>query len=103
MAFNLIPKIGQWYKHYLADSIFEIVAYDEDEGLIEIQYFAGEIEEIDVDEWRESDLDEIPEPEDWSGPYELSKEDVYYSDNPLHPENWSGPLAGIEPEQEDWY
>lgn len=103
MAFNVVPTIGQWYKNRQSTDLFEIVAYDEADGFVEIQYFAGEIEEFDLETWSELDLIEIPEPEDWSGPFELTKEDIDYSDNPLHPENWSGPLAGIEPDLEDWY
>lgn len=103
MGFHMPTEVGLWYKNRETGDIFEIVASDEDDGYVEIQYFAGEIEEIDLETWYELELIEIPEPEDWSGPFELTKEDIDYSDNPLHPENWSGPLAGIEPDAEDWY
>lgn len=103
MGFNTNPVIGQWYKNRESSDIFEIVAADEADGFVEVQYFASEIEEFDMETWNEFDLIEIPEPEDWSGPFELTKEDISYSDYNIQPENWSGPLAGIEPDTEDWY
>ena len=35
-----LPSIGAWYRHTGGDS-FEVVAFDEDDGTIEIQYFDG--------------------------------------------------------------
>lgn len=103
MTFNTTPVIGQWYKEKESGDIFEVVAADEADGFVELQYFSGEIEEFDLELWHSFDLLEIPEPEDWSGPFEMTREDLDYSDYTFHPENWSGPLTGIEPEYEDWY
>ena len=91
------PDIGHWYKDQEANHLFEVVASDMCDQSVEIQYFAGEIEEVDLETWYELDLKRIPAPEDWSGPYEVSREDLGYSDEPIHPEDWSGPLAEIEP------
>ena len=91
------PNVGSWYKNQDINNLFEVVATDED-GNVEIQYFAGEIEEIDLDTWNELDLKLVPPPEDWSGPYEVSRDDLGYSDSSYQPEDWSGPLSGIEPE-----
>jgi hypothetical protein len=35
--------------------------------LVEIEYLDGEIEELDLDGWRELDLEKIDQPEGWSG------------------------------------
>jgi hypothetical protein len=40
------PRIGDWYQNITGDN-FEIVALDEDETTMEIQYYDGAIEEID--------------------------------------------------------
>ncbi len=91
------PDIGDWYKNQEYNNIFEVVASDEREDYVEVQYFAGEIEEFDIETWYELDLKRIPPPEDWSGPYEVAREDLGYTDETIHPEDWSGPLAEIEP------
>lgn len=98
MRHNVYPDIGGWYADEEYQHIFEVVASDDKDAYVEIQYFAGEIEELDMETWYELDLKKIPAPEDCSGPYELSKEDLGYSDETIHPEDWSGPLCEIEPD-----
>jgi hypothetical protein len=99
MRHHEVPDVGCWYKDQEYDYIFEVVATDVSQNSIEIQHFAGEIEELDMESWFERDLRAIPPPEDWSGPYELSREDLGYADDALHPEDWSGPLSDIEPDE----
>ncbi len=91
------PYVGDWYKNQEYNNIFEVVASDEREDYVEVQYFAGEIEEFDLETWYELDLKRIPAPEDSSGPYEASQDEMGYSDETIHPEDWSGPLAELEP------
>lgn len=91
------PIIGQWYKNPKLSGIFEVIAVDKDENLIELQYFDGQIEEIDFELWNEHLSTEIAAPEDWSGAYELSKEDLSdYKEEVIHPENWNSPLNTME-------
>ncbi len=99
MRHNTQPDIGIWYRNQDISNVFEVVATDEDEGCVEIQYFTGEIDELDIETWYELDLKVIPAPEDWSGPYEIAREDLDYFEETFHPEDWSGPLIGIEPEE----
>jgi hypothetical protein len=49
---NPAPVIGQWYRRPGGDS-FEVVAVDPDDRTIEIQYFDGTIEELELEEWLE--------------------------------------------------
>ena len=44
------PAIGDWYR-LNGGALFEVVALDEDDGTIEIQYFDGTVEEMDVEDW----------------------------------------------------
>lgn len=88
------PDIGHWYQDGLRTSMFEVVAVDKDGG-VEIQHFDGEIEELDLDSWYELELVEIPPPEDWSGPYEMSREDLDLLDEPMK-YDFSNPLNDIE-------
>ena len=59
MATELYPAVNNWYRDLDSNKVFEIVALDEDDGTIEIQFFEGEIEEIDIDNWYEMTLNPI--------------------------------------------
>jgi hypothetical protein len=95
------PNIGDWYRS-AADGLFEVVAYDEDDGTIEIQYFDGTIEEMERDDWnaqwKDGTLEAGEAPEDWSGsvdvdpPEEDTGSDTGFGERGLH----ASPLEGIE-------
>lgn len=71
------PEVGQWYFNEETKQQFEVVALDLDSDAIDIQYFEGEIGELDIETWYSLPLVEMTAPEDWSGPYET---DDYYLD-----------------------
>jgi hypothetical protein len=60
------PIIGSWYR-YENGELFEVVAIDEQDGTLEIQYFDGTVEELDFDAWQELEIEAAEPPEDWSG------------------------------------
>ena len=64
------PIVGQWYRGS-TNELFEVVAIDDEDETIEIQYFDGTIEEMDVEDWDtqwdEGALESAEAPEDWSG------------------------------------
>lgn len=66
------PVLGLWYWDIEHTEEFEIVAEERDS--IEIQYFSGEIEELDLETWFSMRVVSIAAPQDWSGPYEIEKE-----------------------------
>lgn len=72
------PSVGEWYR-YTDGDLFEVVAVDEDEGTIEIQYFDGTIEEIDAEDWamqwHDHQIEAAAAPEDWSGSVDMDAED----------------------------
>ncbi len=73
------PIIGNWYRNEETGDDFEVVAIDEDAQTIEIQYFEGELEELDLDAWYELPIESIEAPEDWSGPYDdMDSDDLGY-------------------------
>lgn len=77
------PAIGKWYLDNVDGQLFEIVAIDEDDGTIEIQFFDGSIEELEIDLWDEMELTSAAPPEDWSGPFDdLEADDKADPDNP---------------------
>jgi hypothetical protein len=60
------PTPGQWYENLEEEEQFHVLTVDEDSELIEIEYLDGDIEELDLEAWREMDLERIEEPEGWS-------------------------------------
>ncbi len=79
------PIIGQWYKDVENNLTFKIVAIDEQDDSIDVQYFNGDIGEYDTDSWYNSTFDFIEEPEDWSAPFDdLEADDLGYSDPDNH-------------------
>jgi len=72
------PVIGNWYRIQGSES-FEVVAIDDDDGTIELQYFDGTVEEMDIEDWQAEKeagaLEEIEPPEDWTGSVDVDSED----------------------------
>ncbi len=102
MSTEFGPRVGDWYKNLEGGQMFEVVAFDEERGNVEIQYFEGEVEEIDLDSWAEMTLAVAEPPEDWSAPFDdLEKDELGFTDRAIKPENWSGPLNGIDRIDED--
>jgi hypothetical protein len=60
------PVPGQWYQNVEEEESFRVLSVDEDSERLEIEYLDGDIEEIDLEAWREMDLERIEEPEGWS-------------------------------------
>jgi hypothetical protein len=74
MANKYQPRISDWYLSISGDR-FEVVALDNDEATLEIQYFDGAVEEIDFDSWNEMEIKTIEPPEDWSGSLDIERDD----------------------------
>lgn len=74
MAVQFQPVIGDWYLTAEGDN-FEVVAYDPEDETIEIQYFDGAVEELDLDTWLQLAIEPSEPPEDWSGSLDLMSED----------------------------
>lgn len=96
MATNLEPIVGNWYQNLDDDVIFEVVAVDEDEGLVEIQHEDGDLDQVDLDEWDQWELEAVAEPEDWTKPMDEETDDEDSLDhlNPgddTEPESWAKP------------
>ena len=72
------PIIGNWYRIQGSES-FEVVAFDEDDGTIELQYFDGTVEEMDIEDWQAEQetgaLEEVEPPEDWTGSVDVDPEE----------------------------
>ena len=97
-----LPSIGDWYR-LTGGELFEVVAIDDDEGTIDIQYFDGTVEEMDREDWEtqweDGALETAQAPEDWSGSVDVEggDEDGRSSDNVNEdPTLRAGALDGID-------
>ena len=83
------PDIGEWYRLRESD-LFEVVAVDDVEGTVEVQYFDGTLEEFELDDWHvqcsSGAIREAEPPEDWHGSVDVEPEDE---------------RSGIDPMQDD--
>lgn len=70
----LQPMIGSWYR-FSGGDVFEIVALDQDDGTVDLQYYDGTIEEMELEHWYgRCELREIEiaaPPEDWTGSVDI--------------------------------
>ncbi len=73
------PIVGQWYRG-ATNELFEVVAIDDGDETIEIQYFDGTVTEMDFEAWNQQlidrSLDGADAPEDWSGAVDVESEDL---------------------------
>jgi len=98
---NPRPEIGVWYQTAEGDYL-EVVAYDPEEGVIEVQFYDGNVEEYDLDSWQEElTLRQAAPPEDWSGSLDLSKDDYGVDLDRPAGDNHGNPLDHLEEPDQD--
>ena len=94
---KLSPILNTWYQDAREDQLFEVVAVDEQEGAIEIQYADGDVGEIDFETWQQMVLLSAQAPEDWSGSNTLENND-FDSNDQTSVYFLEDPLASVEPD-----
>jgi len=92
MTLQPSPQIGDWYKSVAGDA-FEVVASDDDDETLELQYYDGTIDELDRETWEVLHPEPVEPPEDWSGSMDVSPEDTEISDIYSETQDW---MAQIE-------
>ncbi|HUN27855.1 MAG TPA: DUF6763 family protein [Steroidobacteraceae bacterium] len=95
------PSVGSWYR-LGAGELFEVVAVDEDDATIEIQYFDGTVEEMDLEDWEARSeaegLQASEPPEDWSGSVDVEPDEEGQRSDPYDEEKdlRASPLDGLD-------
>ena len=89
------PVIGYWYRR-TNGNLLKIVAVDEDDATIEVQFFDGTIDEVDVDTWNGLLLERVDPPEDWSGSVDMDPEDFSGTENGEIPPGYHDPLSFLD-------
>ncbi len=96
------PVVGMWYKHFDKGEEFEVVAVDEEAKTVEIQYYDGNVDEMDFYTWYQSPIELIEAPGDETAPMDnVEPDDLDYSETSL-PESWEEAAEGIKNPKKDW-
>jgi hypothetical protein len=102
MATDADPVLGMWYKHFDKGEKFEVIAVDGDAGLVEIQYYDGDVDEMDFQTWYQLPIEPIEAPEDETAPMDrVDADDLDYSETSL-PESWELAAEGVKNPKEAW-
>lgn len=79
------PELGGWFQD-IENRYFEVVAHDEDTGLIEVQFFDGAVGEFDAETWEDLEVKTSAAPEDMRGALDdLGPDDLGDTEAVLHP------------------
>ncbi len=96
MAVKYEPEIGNWYQSSNS-LLFKVVAIDEQDETIEIQYLDGTIGELDMELWAGLTPEMLDAPDDWTGPFDDLDEDLPPSfDDDNTRKSWDSVLDGYE-------
>ena len=95
---ELDPVVGSWYRDTDKGRLFRVVAFDEDRGIVELQHFDGDFEEIDASDWFDMDIEPAEAPEDWTGP---TDDDVGYAKT-VRRRATKEPADDVESTDEEW-
>jgi hypothetical protein len=100
MPNEIDPIVDNWYSHLDKGQRFYVVAVDAGGGLVEIQHFDGDLEEIEYDEWYGMDIVPCEAPENWSGPSDIAEQDDYGTEiTDTQAADWSEPLQELKKPQ----
>lgn len=87
------PIIDNWYFHLDKGQRFMVIGIDEENDLIEIQQFDGDIEELSLSDWSDMDIEISTEPQNWSGAMDVGDVDDYGTEvTDTEPGDWDEPL-----------
>lgn len=94
MKAHVDPVLGNWYRHLDKGYEFQVVAYDEIDGVVDIQHFGGDVEDLDLKEWYEMELERIEPPEEWVGPVDdFESDNIGYSETDMSDEDGNEGLS----------
>jgi hypothetical protein len=89
------PVIGNWYRRSNGN-LFEVVAVDEDDATVELQFFDGTIDEVDLERWPKMLIEVVGAPDDWLGSVDMDPEDFSGKDSGEMPAGYHDPLSFLD-------
>jgi hypothetical protein len=97
------PEIGQWYAYADKGEVFQVVGRDDESRTLEIQYFDGDVDEIDAETWATLPVEPIEPPEDMTAPMDdIETDDLGYSETDMTEAEWQEPLQPLRVAEEAW-
>lgn len=92
MSLDLDPIVLNWYRHLDKGQEFRVVAVDEDAATVDLQYFDGTLDTVDLDAWYELDIEAIEPPESWEGALDVAEaDDLAGGIADTAPDDWRAP------------
>ena len=92
------PVIAQWYRYPDKGYEFQVTAIDDQEKTVEIQYFDGDLDEVELHDWYQMQIEPIGIPEDWTGTADnVADGNSRYAEHDLPDADWTG-LPEDEPD-----
>ena len=96
MTKGMDPIVDNWYLHLDKGQRFLVAACDNDAGLVELQHFDGDIEEISLADWYGLNIELSVEPENWTGALDISEvDDLGTEITETSKDDWAEPLEEI--------
>ncbi|MDH5547662.1 MAG: hypothetical protein OEZ43_18955 [Gammaproteobacteria bacterium] len=97
MDIDLEPVVDNWYLHLDKGQNFRVIAVDDVIGVIEIQHFDGDIEEITFDDWAELEIELSEEPTNWAGALDIAEPDDYGTEiTDTADDDWLDPIQEVK-------
>lgn len=92
-----IPVVGQWYRPSSSKGqLFEVISIDDQYSNIEIQFFDGNIDQLELESWLEMDINLEDAPENWYGAIDVPElDDLGSSITDTSEDDWNSPFAEI--------
>lgn len=92
MPQDLDPIVRNWYRHLDKGQEFRVIAFDADAASVDVQYFDGTLDSLDLDAWYELDIESIEPPESWEGALDVAEaDDLAGGIGDTAPEDWRMP------------
>jgi hypothetical protein len=89
------PIVGNWYQRP-GRAIFEVVAIDDHTRTVELQFFDGTVDEMDLERWHKTFIQNVEAPEDYSGSMDLQDDNYDAKDDDLVAQEWDDPITYLE-------
>jgi len=89
------PIVGNWYQRP-GRAIFEVVAIDDHMRTVELQFFDGTVDEMDLERWHKTFIQNVEAPEDYSGSMDLQDDNYDAKDDDLVAQEWDDPITYLE-------
>lgn len=92
MITEAFPEVDAWYHYPAKSQKFMVTAIDDHTATVEIQYFDGTIDEIELDTWYVLNIERIEAPEDYTGPIDnIERDDLNPVGTEMLSEDWAEP------------